>query len=91
MGHLYIVQSNLNDKPCENTLSTTQKWKSQDLNSKAYVYSFEICEFYYSKYFIGDRLAFNAAVHINRHQGNTYRTLAPTMERQTDSLLPNQF
>lgn len=30
-------------------LNMTTKWKSQDLNSKAHVYSFKICKFYYSK------------------------------------------
>lgn len=47
--------------------------------------------FIIAKYFIGDRFAFNAAVHINKYQGNTYKTLAPIMERQMDGLLPNQF
>lgn len=68
MGHLYIVQYNLNGvyhkKPCENKLHVTGKWKSQNLNSKAHAYSLKICALYYTKIFYWRQACFFNAVMI---------------------------
>lgn len=37
--------------PMEIKFHITDKWKSQDLNSKAHAYPFKIREFYYTKVF----------------------------------------
>lgn len=34
---------------------------------------------------------FNAADHVNKYQGNTYKPSAPIVEKQRHNPLPNQF
>lgn len=48
---IYNLNGVYHDKPCENKLHVTGKWKSQNLNSKAHSYSLKICAFYYTKIF----------------------------------------